>query len=436
MMYDVPEGFLARMKESLGEEYESFVSVYDRPPYRALRANTLKITGERLREICPFTLGDGVAAPEGGLDAFYYDFDGIGKRVEYSQGLLYPQEPSAMFAAGYLGVKPGDRVLDLCAAPGGKSTQIAEALRGGGVLYSNEINAARARVLLSNIERHGVKNCVVTCVSPHLMAERFVSYFDKVLVDAPCSGEGMFRKEPEAIANWNKKNVEACARRQKDILESAYGMLRGGGTLVYSTCTFSEDEDEGVVEWLLKTHSDSTLSEMRKFLPHEIRGEGHFVAKIVKEGMETREPAARRKGPGKTDRDAEAFRKFASECGIGPCFTVERHGGSLYGVPSAEGGYTESGLFTLCAGVKLGEAEGGVFRPSHALAMCLKEGEAECVEVDRETAVRYLSGETFPCGFSGWRIVTHNGFSLGWCKGTGGVAKNHLPKGLRVTQAR
>ncbi|MBQ9081225.1 MAG: RsmB/NOP family class I SAM-dependent RNA methyltransferase, partial [Clostridia bacterium] len=273
----LPKAFILRMQKQLANEeaYQAFLQSYNRVTLRGIRVNTLKIERAQFEKISPFSLTP-VPWEENG---FYVAEEKTGRHVYHFAGLYYSQEPSAMSVVPLLAVNPGERVLDLCAAPGGKSTQIAQALQGEGLLVCNEINGNRAKILSQNVERLGVKNAVVTNASPETLAKRFVSYFDKILVDAPCSGEGMFKKnEREAIENWSEENVSLCAARQKEILRSAAAMLRVGGRLVYSTCTFAEAEDEGQIADFLQEHSEFKLIQQKKLYPHEVLGEGHFYA--------------------------------------------------------------------------------------------------------------------------------------------------------------
>lgn len=278
----LPELFLKRMQGMLGDEYEEFVESFGRERYQALRLNALKINGNQKSEVkIPFHLSP-VAWEENGY--YYEKEDQPGKHPYHEAGVYYIQEPSAMAPVPMLEVKPGDRVLDLCAAPGGKSTQIAAKLKGEGLLVCNEINPQRAKILSENIERMGVCNACVTNEAPERLAGFFPEYFDKILVDAPCSGEGMFRKNEDACDEWSPENVEMCAMRQDGILDEAAKMLRKGGRLVYSTCTFAEAEDEGSVERFAERHPEFKLIEMKRLWPHKIKGEGHFAAVLVKDG--------------------------------------------------------------------------------------------------------------------------------------------------------
>lgn len=419
-MIDLPEEFLKRMKGELGAEYAGFLQSYSRPAEKAVRVNTLKITPEEFEKISPVTLDGKVPWEDSG---FYAQGDSLGKTVLHAAGLYYVQEPSAMCAVPELEIKAGERVLDLCAAPGGKTTQIAQYMQGKGVLVANEIDFKRYGILKSNIERFGVINAAVTCQTPENLAEYYKNYFDKILVDAPCSGEGMFKKEEAALREWSLKNVQACAARQTKILESANKMLAGGGRLVYSTCTFAPDEDERQIENFLKLHPEYDLIKTKKLLPHKVRGEGHFCA-VLEKTAGTRAEDFRLK-PAKIS-DKKEFEEFKKGVIFAELYNIVKIGDSVYSL-------ADNFPAELKAGVKLGEVKSGRFEPAHALAMCLNQSEVKGLEVDEEVAIKYLRGLTFDCTEeNGWRVVTHKGYPLGWCKVVNGIAKNHLPKGLRI----
>ncbi|MGN0812975.1 MAG: RsmB/NOP family class I SAM-dependent RNA methyltransferase [Candidatus Coproplasma sp.] len=426
-MIELPIEFVNRVKHDLGSEAQAFLNSYDRQPYKAIRVNTLKINPNDFIKIAPFKLSQVKWEPNG----FYVSEEKAGKTVLHQAGVYYVQEPSAMSAAPLLNVQPGETVLDLCSAPGGKGTQLAQALQGYGLIVLNEIDYSRAKILLRNVERLGIKNAIVTCASPEKIAKAFCGYFDKVLVDAPCSGEGMFLKEPNALTEWSEKNVELCAERQRRILECAQRVLKKGGKLVYSTCTFAPQEDELQIENFLKDYPDFSLIEQHKLLPHRVMGEGHFVALLQKNGREegcfvkTIRPYAPEK---KIALYHEFERKFLKTC----FNNLHMVGDELYSLP--EEFPQADGLQILRAGVPLGEFKGDRFEPSHALAMCLNSNEANAIEVDEKTAVNYLKGLTFECdeSKSGWCLVTYLSYPLGWCKAVNGTAKNHLPKGIRI----
>ena len=284
-MRELPEQFKPRMRGLLGAEYEAFISAYALPPVRGLRVNLLKQSAEGLKKCCPWGL-----RPCGILDeGFICDTpEGVGRHPLHAAGLFYMQEPSAMSPAALAcrGIADwsGMRVLDMCAAPGGKSGALAARMGGRGVIISNEVVRSRAVQLARNLERLGAANAAVTNVYPDRIAEALPEYFDIVLVDAPCSGEGMFRKDEEAIAEWSPEHVAACAVRQKAIMDSAAECVAKGGRLVYSTCTFSPEENEGVIEDFLSKHADFELIESHRLYPHKIEGEGHFAALLIKKG--------------------------------------------------------------------------------------------------------------------------------------------------------
>lgn len=425
---NLPEDFLERMKQRLGERFPAFLRSYGQPPARGLRVNTLKITRAEFEKISPFALQPVPWEKNG----YYVEEEKAGGHIYHFAGLYYCQEPSAMCAAPLLEVKRGERVLDLCAAPGGKTTQLAQALAGEGILIANEYVPSRAAVLSENVERLGVKNCAVVCADTALLAEKFPAYFDKILVDAPCSGEGMFRKDPAAVAQWSEENVRRCALRQAEILDNAAKMLRGGGRLVYSTCTFSEEENGLQMERFLREHKEFVLIEEKRLYPHEIRGEGHFAALLEKRG-EARGRAL--PFPVRKDRGAErAFAEFRAEFFAEEYFT-ERitvlSDGRMFALPEEMPDL--SGIRVLRAGIELGEWNGKFFKPAHALVTCSRREElARYVSLSHEESERYLRGETFPCEIAnGWCAVGIGDYPLGLAKCVDGVLKNHYPKGLR-----
>lgn len=422
---NLPQEFLLRMKSDIGGEFGDFLASYDMPAARGVRANTLKVSAEELKALAPFPL-----EPVPWCDCgFYIGEERPGKFIEHAAGLYYVQEPSAMCAAPLLKDIRGKNVLDLCSAPGGKGTQLAAQMCGEGVLFLNEIVFSRAKILSQNVERMGVKNSIVTVASPQKLAAAYHACFDAVLVDAPCSGEGMFKKEEAAISEWSAENVTMCALRQAEILESADVLLKAGGSLVYSTCTFSKDEDEKQIERFLAAHKNYTLVRTEKLWPHKVRGEGHFAALLKKGEGEENEffPVP----PAKLNEREKLYRSFEREFLNVRFENLYAVGDSLYSLPF---GAPAVKVQTLRAGVKLGDFISGRFVPDHALAMSLKRGEADFVDLDEEAARAYLSGLTFSCDGSGWRAAAYKGYPLGWVKVSGGVAKNHLPKGLRINK--
>ncbi|MDE6411496.1 MAG: RsmF rRNA methyltransferase first C-terminal domain-containing protein [Clostridia bacterium] len=424
---NLPEKFLERMKERLGKEYPAFLASYEKPPYKALRVNTLKISLEDFLDLAPFYLGEQTDWEENG---FYIEEEKAGSYKEHFAGLYYLQEPSAMCVGEYTNACKKERVLDLCAAPGGKTTAIAAQMEGDGILISNEIDAGRAKILSQNVERMGIKNCAVTNATPAQLTEKFPCYFDLVLVDAPCSGEGMFKKEPEAIPHWSENNVALCAARQKEILDCAAQMVAGGGHLVYSTCTFSEEEDEWQIRAFVERHPEFVLEQEHKLYPYLEKGEGHYCARLRKVGGETKnaKPYPIKRNAQANKAFAEFAKDFFAVLPKGEITTLDD--GRMYLVPA---GMPALGVRTLRLGVELGEFDGRIFKPAHALAMSVKREEVKhFVALSPEECERYLSGETLSRELeNGWCVVGFDKYPLGLAKCVNGVLKNHLPKGLR-----
>lgn len=435
----LPVGFAEKMERLLGAEFSAFSAAL------ALgRSGGLRLNPARRSEPLPQFCGERVAWCAEGWHLLPDVRPGL--HPYHDAGVYYLQEPSAMAPAALLAAQPGERVLDLCAAPGGKTTQLAAAMRGRGLLVANEIHPKRARVLASNIERMGVTNALVLNEHPTALAARFPAWFDRILVDAPCSGEGMFRKEPAALADWSPQTVRMCADRQYEILCTAATMLRAGGRLVYSTCTFSPEEDEEVVARFLRTHSDFSvvdaampcLAEGRpdwmavpderlrravRLWPHRLDGEGQFAAVLQRDGGACGETDTEPLQP--TPREAaEFFRTDKS------AFGVTAFGDTLWLAP--EGLPRLRGLHVLRVGTELGELRKGRFLPAHAAALAL---ETTCPRVsypaDSPAVAAYLRGETLPAAGRGWTLVCVDGYPLGWAKAADGVLKNHYPKGLR-----
>ncbi len=436
-MLDLPGEFSARMKLQLGAEYPAFEQSYLLPPKKAIRVNTLKISVEAFKKITPFALSPTPWEPSG----FFVEGDGLGKTVLHAAGAYYVQEPSAMSVVPWLDIKEGERVLDLCSAPGGKGTQIAQYMHGKGTLVLNEPVPSRRDILAQNVERLGIKNAAITCADPAFLAGIFENYFDKILVDAPCSGEGMFKKERNAIPEWSPQNVFACAARQGDILSAADVMLCGGGRLVYSTCTFSPEEDENQIENFLKSHSGYKLLEMRKLLPHKIQGEGHFFA-VLQKTDGSRAADFRKLTPSIPKKcDLHSYREWESATLSTAVNNLILDGDVLFsfedGAEDLASAFPGKDRWMIKQSLFLGRLDSksrAPFSPSHAFATRLSKDDANSVEVDESTALSYLRGLTFNClaELKGWYLVTYMGLPLGWCKAVNGIAKNHLPKGLRI----
>jgi NOL1/NOP2/fmu family ribosome biogenesis protein/precorrin-6B methylase 2 len=385
-----------------------------------------------LKAVLPF-LGAPVAWEENG---YYTDEEKLGGSPFHAAGVFYSQEPSAMCAAPLLDVQPYEKVLDLCSAPGGKGTQLACKMDGKGIVVLNEPVLSRAKILSQNVERMGIKNAVVTSELPEKLSAKFAGYFDKILVDAPCSGEGMFRKNAEeALGEWSEENVALCVERQARILDEATKMLREGGRLVYSTCTFASAEDEGQVCDYLQKHPEMRLIKQEKLYPHKIDGEGHFVA-LFEKTARTEEWESRLKDSKRsvTNSGEKAYRDF-EKAFFKEKFAFRLHevNGMLYELP--ENVFDWKGLQVLRVGVRLGEVKNGRFEPSHSLAMCVKAEECKNVadfSADDERLEKYLRGETIECDIpNGWCVVCVHGLPVGLGKAVNGTIKNHLPKGLR-----
>lgn len=459
----LPKAFAERMQRLLGSEYESFAASYERERQYGLRRNPLKGSREDFDRVIPFPLEKISWAREG----YYYDAEfRPGRHVLHEAGAYYIQEPSAMAVAEVLEPKPGERILDLCAAPGGKSTQIAGKMQGRGLLVANEVIGERARVLSQNVERMGISNCVVCSEKPERMSARFPLFFDRVLVDAPCSGEGMFRKDEAAGAEWSPEAVERCAERQAIILEEAAKMVRPGGVLVYSTCTFSPEENEGTVSAFLRAHEEYYIEETvlenlfspgrgdwidapaagiehtLRLWPHLIRGEGHYVARLRKRGqtpveMTERETQGLTTENGKLCKLVEGF--LRDELGISGMW-MARHpgrivtfGDQIYLVPGEMPSL--EGIRVLRPGLHLLTEKKNRFEPAHALAGTLRGKDTEKYKaLTEEEAAAYLRGESLRCGEErGWTALFYEGYPLGFGKASGGQMKNHYPKGLRIS---
>ena len=430
-MQELPQAFLTRMERET--DFAAFLQSYSEPPLHGVRVNALKLSSEAFEALSPFPLdGEVPWEPLG----FYTSEERVGAYIEHFAGLIYSQEPSAMCAAPLLAAKPKERVLDLCAAPGGKTTQLAAQMAGEGVLIANEVILGRARILSQNVERMGVKNCAVISCPTAELAKSLPAYFDKVLVDAPCSGEGMFRKDENARAEWSEENVSRCITRQKEILEDAARLVKPGGRMVYSTCTFSRGENEGQVEEFLSRHPEFELKEQHRLMPHEVKGEGHFAA-LLEKRSETDEPHLK-PFPVRRDGAAEkAWREFSSD------FFVKAPEGTLTTLPDGRIFLLPDALpalpgRVLRAGIEVGEWNGKRFTPAHALAMSLKRGEVtNFVSLSRAEAAAFLRGEQLDApseAADGWCIVGFGGYPIGVGKCVGRALKNHLPKGLRAAK--
>ena len=431
MTIALPQKFLEDMKEILKDEYDDFIKSYEEPKTTGLRVNTLKISKEELLNLNLFNLTQIPWANEG----FYYDetIDRPGKNPLHEAGAYYLQEPSAMSVVPKVDVQEGDKVLDMCAAPGGKSTYILSKLNDTGLLVSNEINPIRIKALGENLERFGAKNCIITNTDSNNLRKVFTGYFDKVVIDAPCSGQGMFRKDEVAIKDWSYAKVLECQSIQREIIRDGYKMLKNGGILVYSTCTFAKEENETIINEFIEEFENAKLIEMDRVWPHKVKGEGHFVAKIQKledEDCATKELKTKRLD--KEIKDYKDFEKKFLNVNIGNKFDLR--GENLYLIPE-ESPDTKK-LKVLRYGLHLGVLKKNRFEPSHALSHYLKLEDVKNVEefkVDDNQILDYLRGNTINTGKSrGWVLVSVEGVPIGWGKESNGVLKNHYPKGLRI----
>lgn len=455
----LPEAFVSKMKALLGADFQDYLDSFEKPPFYGLRVNRLKLSPGDFLALSPWGLKQIPWISNG----FYYNGeDGADKPARhpfYYAGLYYLQEPSAMTPASLLPVKPGDCVLDLCAAPGGKSTELAGALQGEGMLLSNDISNSRAKALLKNLELCGAENILVTSETPEKLSQYFEGFFDKILVDAPCSGEGMFRRDKDMIKSWQEKGPEYYSGIQKTIVTEALKMLKPGGLLLYSTCTFDEEEDEGVIRFALLQDRTLTLvplekkdgfetgtdfSECVRLFPHRIDGEGHFIALIKKGEAQPAETAGALPGkrPQRVDLPAVSdFLKLIDKKFDENRFYVKNE--SIYYLPKPllQGDLNRLlKLRYLRTGLLLGELKKGRFEPSQALAMSLKGREflnTLDLKAEDERAIRYLKGETLALTeeeqamADGWCLVCVEGFSLGFAKKVNGSLKNKYYPGWR-----
>ena len=450
-MKKLPAEYSERMKKLLGNEYEEYEKALEAQPVRAFRVNTDKISLTDFEKINIFG-SEKISYVENG---FYLDYDKIGNHPYHHAGMIYVQEPGAMAPAECVEIEPDWKILDMCAAPGGKSTQLKNKLGENGILVSNEIISSRCRILTGNIERLGLHNTVTTCMDTGKLAKLFPDTFDMIMVDAPCSGEGMFRKEEIAIDEWSPENVKKCAERQAEIIENAVTALKNGGYIVYATCTFSLDENEKIVDDFLKNHPDfeivrvpemvekSTCDGMnffgcqcenihfaRRFYPHKSRGEGQFAAVLHNTNSHRNYTPAKAKKSQKIDRVIYDFLDdtlvdYKKEN------VLLNKGNPVYFDPDFDTG--KATVFSM--GITIGEVRKNYVQPHHQFFMGMGEGFKRKIELspDSEEIKKYLHGEEFETSCAnGWAVVTVSGCALGGVKVVNGRAKNHYPKGLRI----
>ena len=477
--FGLPKAFVEKMQALLGSESEEFFKSYEEERSYGLRLNPLKC-GETMPEYL-----NGLKPIPWAKEGYYYE-DPMrpGKHPYHEAGVYYIQEPSAMSVAEALEPMPGERILDLCAAPGGKSTHLAGKMAQKGLLVCNEIHPARAKILAQNVERMGISNAVVTNMEPAGLVETFRGFFDGIVVDAPCSGEGMFRKDENARNEWSPDHVILCANRQDGILDCAAEMLRDGGRIAYSTCTFSTEENEQSVERFLERHpefhverpicaghfSEGYVADTVRIWPHKVDGEGHFLALLVKGERSERtgftndlvlsedkkEKNSKKSGKSSGKTGGKSNGKYDSKSGVSDLSDFENFceemltdtnsliigkrfltfGENLYLVPQEMPDMT--GLKVLRPGLHVGTLKKGRLEPSHALALYLKPQDVtRNLEIGSgEQAEKYLKGETLAISeefiqLKGWVLVTVDGYSIGFGKADRGILKNHYPKGLR-----
>lgn len=443
--------FNERMKALLGDDYSRFSAGMESPPEKAFRVNTKKITVQDFEKLNPFG-GERVPYVPGG---YYLQYEKAGNHPYHHAGMIYIQDPGAMSAAACITPGPGWHVLDLCAAPGGKTSQLADKIPDG-VIVSNEIVPSRCRTLMGNVERLGLENTVVTCCDAKRLSSLFGEEFDLVVADVPCSGEGMLRKSENARNEWSDENVAACARRQKEILSFLPSMIKENGYLLYSTCTFSLEENEKQMDDFLSGHPEfeavrvnpevekytadgivfdgcrhPEIKYFRRFYPHIARGEGQFAALLRKRsgtGITVSRPGAlsgiplseRKTVFGFLDSVLTSYNEAAVKKYKDNVVYFDRD----FAVP-------QSAAFG--AGVTVGTVQKGVLRPHHQFFSAMGDRFIRRIDVDLEGAEKYLSGNTLSCSCgNGWAAVTLEGCSLGGAKCVDGTAKNHYPKGLRL----
>ena len=433
----LPIDFINRMEQDLGPDFHAFLRSYQENKISALRFNPIKADEKAKDTMSPMLTG----AVEWSSNGYYYDEESRpGLHPYHAAGVYYIQDASAQLPVEMLKPEPGDFCLDLCAAPGGKSTQIAGYLMGQGILVSNEPMKNRARILSENVERLGIRNCIVTSEYPDKLAEAFPEYFDKIIVDAPCSGEGMFRKYHDACSEWSLESVEMCAARQAEILDRAYEMLIPGGRICYSTCTFARLEDEEAVSAFLSRHPDMTLMEERRLWPHQVKGEGHYAALLEKADVENRGEACRenrsfyqtKKINDKILNDYLIFIKGTMNDMWGDNLLLL--GDLLYQLPDNCPNF--EGLHVLRGGLFLGTLKKNRFEPGHAMALAVNSSEVKNsfnLAADGQEIQNYLKGQSIIAAVpDGWTLITVDGYSIGWGKAVKGQIKNHYPKGLRI----
>jgi len=448
----LPIDFENRMKNLLGDEFETYKGSLEEDPVRSFRVNTDKISLEDFNKINIFNTQKISYSPTG----FYFDYEKIGNHPYHHAGMIYVQEPGAMAPAECMELEDDWVVLDMCSAPGGKSSQIRNKLGENGILVSNEIIPSRCKILTSNVERLGLKNTITTCMDSGRLARLYPETFDFIMVDAPCSGEGMFRKEQIAVDEWSKENVEKCASRQMEILENASKCLKNGGYIVYATCTFSLEENEMLIDAFLNSHPEYELLRVneevekntsdgiffdgckcenihytRRVYPHKNKGEGQFMALLHNTNPERQTEVKKSKNSNqKIDKTVYDFLDSVLITYNKDCVKMNNDTPIYF-----NGDFDTTKATVYMKGVTIGEIKKNYIQPHHQFFMAMGESFKRKIElaVDSDELKKYLHGEEFSTTCeNGWAVVTVNGCSLGGVKVVDGRAKNHYPKGLRL----
>ncbi len=450
-MIELPVKYKERMKKLLGEEFSLYEKALNEEPVKGFRVNTDKIRLEEFEKINIFG-SEKIPYVENG---FYLNYEKAGNHPYHHAGMIYIQEPGAMVPAECVDIKSDWKILDMCAAPGGKSTQLKNKLGEDGILVSNEIIPSRCKILTGNVERLGLKNTVTTCMDTKKLAKTFPKTFDLIMVDAPCSGEGMFRKEEVAVSEWSEENVKMCAERQRGILENAAACLKDGGYIIYATCTFSLEENEMTVNSFLKAHSEfelipvkervrentadgiffegceaENISYCRRFYPHKAKGEGQFMAVLKSNSL----PSSL-KIKEKTEKEKED--KIVTDFLDSVLLSYKKEEVTKNGdvpVLFTKDFNIKKGL-AFSKGVTIGEIRKNYIQPHHQFFMAMGKDFKRKIELkpESEEMKKFLRGEEFETNCeNGWAVVTTEGCSVGGVKVSSGRAKNHYPKGLRL----
>lgn len=450
-MKTLPSEYLERMKNLLGDEFDDYINSLNEPPVRAFRVNTDKISMNDFNKINIFSSSE-IPYVENG---YYLEYDKIGNHPYHHAGMIYVQEPGAMAPVECIDINPNWKILDMCAAPGGKSTQLKNKLGDKGILVSNEIIPSRCKILTGNVERLGLKNTVTTCMDSSKIANSFPETFDLIMVDAPCSGEGMFRKEEIAVDEWSTENVIKCASRQAEILENASIALKKGGYIIYATCTFSLEENEMTVDNFLDNHPEfelvpvkdsvknytadginfngckcTDINYTRRFYPHKNKGEGQFMAVL----HNTVEPSnSKSKTSVKQHKIDSVVFDFLDDIleSYDKTNVMMYNGNPVYFTPD----FDISNIKPFSCGVTIGEIKKNYIQPHHQFFMAMGNDFRRKIDfsADSESLKKYLHGEEIDVECeNGWAVVTVDGCTVGGAKVSNGKAKNHYPKGLRI----